>query len=197
MATYQSFQQSMTKPICPSINKTQVCKHVFDRVQCLFHNKGTCKYIHDPSDLKTLIHCRFRCKRASCHFFHTDWETKESYLKRVNLKDTSKEYNPPRHLPCKKISFCFEKDVLKPIIGVDGCKFKYITEKSGVSYIWYNDDTKCVEIWGYRNKIPIAEQLLFKHSLYIIGQIIKKNPSQIKNKKTFEWYNRCQPMMIH
>lgn len=47
---------------------------------------------------------------------------------------------------CKKIPFRFEQDVLKPIIGKNGCHFKYITEKSGVSYIWYDDKNKCVEI---------------------------------------------------
>lgn len=201
MTTYKLSQQTMMnkirplKHVCPSI-KTQVCKHLFNRVRCKHHDMGKCKYVHDESEFDYITTCSYSCNYVSCRFFHPNKETKESYLKRVNLKHITNEYNPPRHLPCKKVSFHFEKDVLKPIIGINGCHFKYITEKTDVSYIWYDDDKKLIEIWGFINKIPFAEKLLFRHCIYIIGQIIKKNPSQIKNKKTIEWYNRCQSMMI-
>ena len=47
-------------------------------------------------------------------------------------------------------------------IGKDGCYFKKTTERSGVEYIWYNDDTRVIEIWGSESSVPIAKDILEK-----------------------------------
>lgn len=48
MTTICYTETIMTKPICQKVrvSKTQVCKHVFDRVSCYHFQKGKCNYVH-------------------------------------------------------------------------------------------------------------------------------------------------------
>jgi hypothetical protein len=46
------------------------------------------------------------------------------------------------------------------LVGKEGRNFKYFTRKSGCSYIWYNKDTKVIELWGPMNSLENAKQLI-------------------------------------
>ena len=57
-------------------------------------------------------------------------------------------YNPPvAHYAHVKVE---ESDMesLPMLIGKKGNNLKYWTQKYGLQYIWYNNDTKCIEMWG-------------------------------------------------
>jgi hypothetical protein len=81
-------------------------------------------------------------------------------------------YSPPTILGhyCYNVPlFKHEIDMISQIIGKDGCHFKHLTDFPGVSYIWYNQSTFCIEIWtSYDTTLypqPITN--LFKHIHYI------------------------------
>ncbi len=68
-------------------------------------------------------------------------------------------YNPP-------VGFYSQVSVpdyvnIAKLIGRDGCNFKYITKKSGVSYIWHDRNRRVIEVWSsFRRNIPIAIDML-------------------------------------
>jgi hypothetical protein len=49
---------------------------------------------------------------------------------------------------------------IKYLIGKNGHNFKQITEKSGVSFIWYNSSLHRIQIWGLEKDIPDAINLI-------------------------------------
>ena len=65
-------------------------------------------------------------------------------------------YAPPLEFPMETISGNFEKDVLKQVIGRDGCYFKQITENSGVKYIWHRRETNQIEASNGRTRNGMA-----------------------------------------
>lgn len=69
------------------------------------------------------------------------------------------QYNPPvgQHLEKFAVSFA-DDEVMKMAIGFDGCYFKQITAKAGVSYIWHRKDTGFVEVWGPHEHLYRAVQ---------------------------------------
>ena len=65
-------------------------------------------------------------------------------------------YNPPREYPMVSLMAQFEPDVMKQVIGRDGCYFKQITEQTGVKYIWHHRETQMIEVWGPEQCISLA-----------------------------------------
>ena len=53
------------------------------------------------------------------------------------------------------------------IIGKSGFYFKNITEKTGVDYIWFDNDYNKIFIWGGKDNTTKALKLLNKHILFI------------------------------
>lgn len=49
---------------------------------------------------------------------------------------------------------------IKYLIGKKGCHLKKCCTKSGVSQIWFNPKKHCIEMWGTRDKLYIAQQIL-------------------------------------
>jgi hypothetical protein len=47
-------------------------------------------------------------------------------------------------------------------IGKDGCYFKKTSERSGATYIWYNDQSRVIEIWGSESSVSLAKNILEK-----------------------------------
>lgn len=74
-------------------------------------------------------------------------------------------YQPPishyRHIRIKN-----PLDALR-IMGKDGVVFKKITEKSGVDYIWWNRETKVIEIWGPHHRLMYADSLIHDRIKFI------------------------------
>ena len=84
-------------------------------------------------------------------------------------------YEPPRDYPMQTISANFEQDVIKQVIGRDGCYFKQITQQTGVKYIWHKRDTNQIEIWGPQNCIPLAVSSIQYRIYIVILKMVQNN----------------------
>lgn len=49
---------------------------------------------------------------------------------------------------------------VRVLIGKFGNGFKKITRESGVSFIWYNNSQQSIQIWGLRQNIEKAKQII-------------------------------------
>lgn len=68
-------------------------------------------------------------------------------------------YNPPvTHYAHLKVDM-YSSDMIMEFIGARGCRFYNLTSKLNVRYIWFNDITKVIEVWGpyesFRDNDPI------------------------------------------
>ena len=90
----------------------------------------------------------------------------------VSWKPIKNVYSPPTilghycyHLPL----FQKEVDMISQIIGKDGCHFKKLTNIPGVSYIWFNQSTYCIEMWtSYDSRfLPYVITQVLKHVHHI------------------------------
>jgi hypothetical protein len=84
-------------------------------------------------------------------------------------------YEPPREYPMQIISGNFEPDVIKQVIGRDGCYFKQITQQTGVKYIWHKRETNQIEIWGPQNCIPLAVSSIQYRIYLVILKMVQNN----------------------
>lgn len=59
-----------------------------------------------------------------------------------------KIYNPPSSGICKSI-YLDDISHIGLVIGKNGAVFNAITHQTpGILYIWFNKNTKCIEVWG-------------------------------------------------
>jgi hypothetical protein len=70
-----------------------------------------------------------------------------------NWQSITNVYSPPighyvYHLPL----YDFEIQNIGLIIGKNGIHFKNMTLLFGLSYLWFNSETKSIEIWGSTEK---------------------------------------------
>jgi hypothetical protein len=63
-------------------------------------------------------------------------------------------------LPLFGGSICFDPLSVKYLIGSEGKFFKYVTRKSGVSFVWYNTLNHSVQIWGQTEDISKAVDMI-------------------------------------
>ena len=83
-------------------------------------------------------------------------------------------------IPCNgKCEHSILKQYIGHIIGPQGDHLKYITETTGLHYIWYNENPKneptlppwgCFQLWGCPEKLPYAKALLNTHIQSITKQ---------------------------
>ena len=67
-----------------------------------------------------------------------------------SLKEAGSEYNVYLgELDVSEIS----SDVLKQVIGKEGCYFIKTTEQCDLDFVWHNRDTKKIEFWGPKDNI--------------------------------------------
>ena len=62
------------------------------------------------------------------------------------------DYSPPNTFYTQLYGLIDNEDMYK-FIGKNGAHFKSITKYMNVDYIWWNKDTKVIEIWGPHNRI--------------------------------------------
>ena len=103
------------------------------------------------------------------------------------MPNNSGVYNPPREHPMMVMDATFEPDVMKQVIGRDGCYFKQITEQTGVSYIWHQRDTNKVEIWGPQNLLQLAVSSIQYRLYTVILKMVQNNQSVSQN--SINWMN--------
>lgn len=104
-------------------------------------------------------------------------------------------YAPPLDYPMETISGNFEKDVLKQVIGRDGCYFKQITENSGVKYIWHRRETNQIEVWGPQHCIQQAIISIYYRVYNVLNTMYRKDETSISSNSKkwmvdyYQWYN--------
>jgi len=59
------------------------------------------------------------------------------------------------------------KEILKMMVGHDGCHMAKISEASGVAWIWYNQPTNEFQIWGPKDNLLTAIQHIRDHELSV------------------------------
>ena len=113
-------------------------------------------------------------------------QNKMNHSQSFNTKNSG-TYNPPREHPMITMDANFEPEIIKQVIGKDGCYFKQITEQTGVSYIWHSRNTKRIEIWGPQN----LHQLAFSSIQYRFYMVILKMVQNNQNVSTdsIQWMN--------
>ena len=100
-------------------------------------------------------------------------------------------YAPPLEFPMETISGNFETNVLKQVIGREGCYFKQITEKSGVKYIWHNRETNQIEIWGPKHCIHQAIISIYYRVYSVLNSMYRNDKTSISSSSTkwmFDYY---------
>jgi len=75
--------------------------------------------------------------------------------------------DPPINSHYRQCKFKFDEKLIPLLIGNDGKHFKRITTMSNTKYIWWNNDTKVIEVWGPENKLDLAEKILSDHIKFI------------------------------
>ena len=85
--------------------------------------------------------------------------------KRIPAQELS-EFQSKIHVPedvftSGSLDDTISKDNVKYLIGKNGTNFKKITRLSNVSYIWYNEKTHAVDIWGPSENLQAAIGMLF------------------------------------
>ena len=84
--------------------------------------------------------------------------------------EENKQELPPFNCFYYQINSPFEDSLIKRLIGKDGYYFKNITEKFKLRYVWFNKETKQIEIWsGNKNIFPIVHNYILNR-LYDICQ---------------------------
>jgi len=123
------------------------------------------------------------------------YDNLENYLNNVNNKfkpnkidekyEIDKEYNEfnihfnrlkPLMIPHIIIfNFYFDDEVIRELIGNNGCYFIYITEISNVDYIWYDKDQRFLEIYGNPNNFNKTLYYIYNSIYNIIFERIYKS----------------------
>lgn len=96
------------------------------------------------------------------------------------------DYIKPTRKPEMSLAADFGSDIMKQVIGKEGCYFKITTENTNVDYIWYDMDDKTIKIWGELEK-TINAATIIEGRLYKIISNMDKNKL---NKHSIEWYNK-------
>ena len=105
----------------------------------------------------------------------------------LNMQNNSGVYNPPREHPMMTMDATFEPEVMKQVIGRDGCYFKQITEQTGVSYIWHQRDANKIEIWGPQNLLQLAVSSI-QYRLYTVILKMAQNNQNV-SQNSIDWMN--------
>lgn len=57
-------------------------------------------------------------------------------------------FTPEKPMYCRYVNITIPSDWMKHVIGSNGYYFYVITHQSNVSYIWYHNHIKMIEIWA-------------------------------------------------
>jgi len=117
-----------------------------------------------------------------------------------NDAKNSFEYNPPLGSPYTQIDSKFEADIIRQVIGREGCYFKQITQRTGVYYIWHHREKGYIEIWGPEENLKKAINQIHNRLYFVISNMIRGN-KQVTNYSWswYQWYSnkRFSPNIIN
>ena len=67
-----------------------------------------------------------------------------------------------------------DADVLKQVIGKDGCYFIKTTQDCDLDFVWHNRDTEKIEFWGPKDNLARGLRAI-KYRLALKSPAIKLN----------------------
>lgn len=70
-------------------------------------------------------------------------------------------YTPPNTFYSQTKGLEDNEDMYK-FIGKNGAHFKYLTEKLGLDYIWWQQETNTIELWGPHRRLQYAQKVMNK-----------------------------------
>ncbi len=68
------------------------------------------------------------------------------------------------------------------VIGKEGIAFKAITHVSGCEYVWWNNEKKVIEVWGYNHEGLASAWIRLRQRM----QVIKDNDDSLRLSKLEE-----------
>ena len=68
-------------------------------------------------------------------------------------------YNPPNS-HYREIKGIEDKQIMLKIIGKNGCNLKYLTDKTKMQYVWWDQKRNVIELWGPMNKLMNASETI-------------------------------------
>lgn len=97
----------------------------------------------------------------------------EQVINEEVINEQQWNYNDPNHKP----PFCtdytemhlnndLDDEILRIMVGKDGCNFKKITENNKMAYIFHNKERNKIEIWGNKNKFTKVIKQINNHLDY-------------------------------
>ena len=98
------------------------------------------------------------------------------------------EYIKPNRVPEISLPADFGTDIMKQVIGKDGCYFKKTTENTGIEYIWYDMDGKTINIWGKLDN-TLNSTTIIEGRLYRVINRMKQQNVEL-NEYCQNWYNK-------
>lgn len=72
-------------------------------------------------------------------------------------------YDPPiAHYAHVNVAHHSDGDMLR-FMGKEGNYFKWFTDKNDLQYVWWNPETKVIELWGSHSSVAHARPYMVEH----------------------------------
>ena len=110
-----------------------------------------------------------------------------------NTTTTTNNYDPPLNSPYTQMDCKFEADIIRQVIGRDGCYFKQITQNAGVYYIWHKRKEGHIEIWGPEENLQKAIQQIHNRLYFVISNM-HRGRKTVSNYSWswYQWYTNMR-----
>lgn len=82
--------------------------------------------------------------------------------------NSSSSYNPP-NAHYSEVKCDLSDQQIKKLIGKNGYFFNVITKAAKVSYLWFDNQRKVIEIWGPMNHLENAKRRLIDRMEHIVS----------------------------
>ena len=90
-------------------------------------------------------------------------------------------YVRPDTKPTISIPADFGQDVMRQVIGKDGCYFKMTTQNTSVEFIWFDMNSNEIFIWGDLDKANKASNIISYRIKNIITRMINSSQTIPQN----------------
>lgn len=91
-------------------------------------------------------------------------------------------YNPPNTF-YRQINGIEDKDIMYKIVGKNGQHFKYLTEKLGIDYLWWDMNRNVIEVWGPNKKLISASEEIVKWMIEKKGNFMTNYEYALMDRK--------------
>ena len=90
-------------------------------------------------------------------------------------------YVRPDSQPTTVLHADFGSDVMRQVIGKDGCYFKMTTQNTSVDFIWFDMNSNEILIWGDSDKANKAYNIISNEIKNIITRMLNNSQTISQN----------------